>query len=51
MSRTDHHTRTAKQSRKQAARRQDVTQVRQPRPAARRTGTRHGAIAAAIREG
>lgn len=28
----------------------DVMQVRQPRPAARRQGTRHAVIAAAIRE-
>lgn len=50
MSRTDHHG-TARISRREAARRQGVTQVRQPRPEQRRTGTRRGVIAAALREG
>lgn len=32
-------------------RRQDVTQVRQPRPAPRRQGTRHAVVTATVREG
>lgn len=50
MSHTD-HARPTKISRREAARRQGVTQVRQPRPERRRTGTRQGVIAAAMREG
>ena len=43
--------RPQKLSRRESARRAGVTQARQPRPALRRTNTRKGAIAAALKEG
>lgn len=48
MAHTDH--RRPSRRNLQPSRHEDVTSRRQPRPAQRRTGTRHGAIRVAIRE-